>query len=252
MTTSAPEELGCLTGGPHRAAEVALARLLHSGLVRVSRTGLVTAVRVPGLGPATPLEAGILGGLGHGRSLGDVLRVAATSGEAAGLREHLAGRGLLRRRRSRRPRLHPWLLLLGFLLALPGFVVLLFPEILEFFAETKPWLAFVPRWAVFAAGILLIVWASVLNARDPGRLRTRAGYLVVKRTKASPRDPLGAVAVLGLRGKVGGVAVAGMFGLTPAMIPGRGRTSGGSCGSGSGCGGGGDGGGCGGCGGGGD
>ena len=61
-----PEELGCLTGGPARAAEVALARLLHAGLVRISRDGVASAVNVPGRGPSSPLEAQILNGLRYG------------------------------------------------------------------------------------------------------------------------------------------------------------------------------------------
>ncbi|HUQ57145.1 TIGR04222 domain-containing membrane protein [Lentzea sp.] len=265
MTTHTPEELGCLVGGPARAAEVALARLLDAGLVRVSREGVLSAVHVPGRGPATPLEAQILSGLRTGRSLHDVLHGARTSAEAEGLRSHLADRGLLRRHRSWRPRLYPWLMLLGFGLIAVGFLDWLWPEVVRPLTEvvdnTVPGL---PDWIHYAAGVALLVWSTVLSARDPGRLRTRAGYLAVKRAqrRAGPQDRFGAVAVCGLRGKIGGVAVAGMFGLTAAAVatlPGRDASSGSSCGGGcssSSCGGGdggGDGGGCGGgCGGGGD
>ncbi|GGU25856.1 TIGR04222 domain-containing membrane protein [Lentzea flava] len=259
MTPHTPEELGCLVGGPARAAEVALARLLQAGLVRISREGVVTAVhRNPGR--VTPLEARILNSTLVGRYLHDVLREAAASAEAEGLRSHLAGRGLLRHRRSYRPRLHPWLILLGIGLILVGLADLVFPELVEFLSEAVPRYAEVPRWVIFTAGALLIAWASVLSARDPGRLRTRDGYRLVKQAgrRVSPQDPLRAVAVLGLRGKIGAVAVAGLIGLTPAMVellPARDTSSSGSCGGGcssSSCGGG-DGGGCGGgCGGGGD
>jgi hypothetical protein len=103
----------------------------------------------------------------------------------------------------------------------------------------------------FAAGALVLVWGLVLAGRDPGRLRTRAGFLLVNQAEkhvvrnrrsahVDPRYRLAAVAVLGLR------AEAGMFGLDPALVPERDRSSssGSSCGSGcsSGCGG------CGGCG----
>ncbi|RAS64948.1 uncharacterized protein (TIGR04222 family) [Lentzea atacamensis] len=237
MTTHTPEELGCLAGGPARAAEVALARLLHAGLVRISREGVVTAVHLPGRRPATPLEAQILNGLRGRRYLEEVLRDAAASAEAAGLRAHLADRGLLRRRRSWRPRLYPWLFLLGIGLVLLGFADLVFPEITGFLTDVVPRLAEVPRWAFFAAGAALIVWASALKARDPGRLRTRAGYQLVNRAgrHVSPHDPLNAVAVLGLRGRIGRVAVAGLVGLTPAMaglLPARETSSSSSCGSG--------------------
>jgi uncharacterized protein (TIGR04222 family) len=260
VTTHTPEELGCLAGGPARAAEVALARLLRTGLVRISREGVVTAVhRNPGR--VTPLEARILNSTLVGRYLHDVLREAAASPEAEGLRSHLADRGLLRHRRSWRPRLSPWLSLLGACIVLVGFAVVVFPEVLEPLPAAVPRFADVPSWVFFVAGPLLIIWASVLRARDPGRLRTRAGYLAVKRAgrHVSPQDPLHAIAVLGLRGKIGGVAVAGLIGLTPAMVemlPARDTSSSSSCGSGcssSSCGGdGGCGSGCGGCGGGGD
>jgi uncharacterized protein (TIGR04222 family) len=253
VTTHTPEELGCLAGGPARAAEVALARLLHAGLVRISREGVVTAVhRDPGR--VSPLEAQILTSVQAGRYLHDVLREAASSAAAAGLRAHLAGRGLLRRRRSWRPRLYPWLFTLGIGLVLLGFAGLVFPEITEFLTEVAPRLAEVPSWAFFAAGAALIVWASVLKACDPGRLRTRAGYKLVNRAgrHVSPQDPLNAVAVLGLRGRIGRVAVAGLVGLTPAMaglVPARETSSSSSCGSGcssGSCGGDSGGGGCGG------
>jgi uncharacterized protein (TIGR04222 family) len=255
VTTHTPEELGCLAGGPARAAEVALARLLHAGLVRISRDGVVTAVHVPGRGPATPLEACILNGLRGRRYLEEVLRGAAVSAEAEGLRAHLAGRGLLRRRRSLRPRLYPWLFLLGAGLVLAGVVRFVVPDLL--LELPVPKVAGYPFWYFLAAGALVIVWATVLSARDPGRLRTRSGYRLVKRVRVSSRDPLGAVASRGLRGRIGGVAIAGMFGLTPVMVgmvPHRDTSSGSSCGSGcssSSCGGGGDSGGGGGCGGGG-
>ncbi|NKE63852.1 hypothetical protein FXN61_46990, partial [Lentzea sp. PSKA42] len=162
---------------------------------------------------------------------------------AAGLRSHLADRGLLRRRRSWRPRLYPWLFTLGIGLVLAGFVGLVWPELLGLVTEAVPRIAEVPRWAFFAGGALLIVWATVLSARDPGRLRTRAGYRLANRSvrRVSPQDPMGAVAALGLRGRIGRLAVAGMFGLTPLMLgmmPARDTSSGSSCGSGcssSGC-----------------
>lgn len=256
MTTHTPEELGCLAGGPARAAEVALARLLHAGLVRVSREGVVTAVQRPA--HISPLEARILNGLRGRRYVEEVLRDAAASPEAAGLRAHLADRGLLRRRRSWRPRLYPWLYVLGIGLIAAGFVRLVFPELPQQYA---PQLTGFPLWYPFAGGALVLMWATVLSARDPGRLRTRVGHRTVNRAarRVSAHDPLSAVAMLGLRGRIGRLAIAGMFGLTPVvagMVPYRETSSSSSCGSGcssSSCGSGDSGGGCGGgCGGGGD
>jgi uncharacterized protein (TIGR04222 family) len=232
--THTPEELGCLAGGPARAAEVALARLIQVGLVRVSREGVLSAVHVHGARPATPLEAQLLNGLRTPRHLNDVLLGTFGSAEAEGLRTHLVNQGLLRRRRSLRPRLSPWLFLLAPLLMVAGVANAVAPELLR---DYVPKLPEFPFWYFFAAAALVLVWASVLRARDPGRLRTRSGYVLLKRSsrRLSPQDPLRAVAVRGLRGRVGGLALAGMFGLTAAsvgMLPGRDTSSSSSCGSG--------------------
>lgn len=250
MTT--PEELGCLAGGPARAAEVALAGLLDSGLVRVSRDGVVTAVHQPGRGPSTLLEAQILAGLRTGRRpLDDVLTGAARSAEAEALRTQLVGRGLLRRRRSWRPRLYPWLYLLAAGLVVAGLVAVFIPGLIDILRIAVPQWPLLPSWVYFACGALVIVWAVVLTARDPGRLRTREAFLLVKQAErqvvrnrrtayTDPHYRLAAVAVLGL------AAEAALFGLDPAVVPGRDSTSSSSCGSGcssgggcsSGCGGG--------------
>ncbi len=161
MTTHTQEELGCLSGGPPRAAEVALARLLQAGLVRVSREGVVTAVHLPAPAPTSPLEARILTDVRAGRYLPDVLREATASTEAAALRAHLADRGLLRRRRSWRPRLYPWLLVLGIGLVAVGFLDWLWPEAVHpatrAVGNTVPGL---PDWACYATGAALIVWSA--------------------------------------------------------------------------------------------
>ncbi|HEX7304584.1 TIGR04222 domain-containing membrane protein [Lentzea sp.] len=242
MTTHTPEELGCLVGGPARAAEVALARLIDAGLVRVSREGVVTAVHAQGR--VSPLEGQILAGLRTGRSLPDVLRTAAASPEAEGLRVHLADRGLLRHRRSYRPRLYPWLRLAGIVLVVVGFLDAVAPEVVAPVMSVVGGL--VPDWIFFGAGVVLLLWSAVLSARDPGRLRTREGHLAAKRARrrVGAQDRLGSVAVRGLRGRVGGVAVAGMFGLSAAAVatlPARDASSSSSCGGGcssSSCGGG--------------
>lgn len=226
-----PEELACLAGGPARATEVALARLHDAGLVRISREGFVTAI---GSGrPATPLEAAVLASVRRtGRYLPDLVSTVAAGPEAASLRTHLIDRGLLRRRRSRRPRLYPWLFFLGALLVLAGIAGFVVPDVLALVPVD------VPRWAYFAAGVAAFVWGGVLGARDPGRLRTRKAYRLVNRAQrdvASTRGPargtpqyrLAAVAVMGLGGQ------AALFGLTPAVVGTRSKSSdSSSCGSG--------------------
>jgi hypothetical protein len=211
----------------------------------------VSAVHQPGRRAATPLEAQILTGLRTGvRRLHDVLSGAASSAEAAGLRTHLIGRGLLRRRRSWRPRLHPWLYLVAAGIIVLGLTELFVPSLIDILRTAVPEFPELLDWMYFASGALVIVWAVVLTARDPGRLRTRAAFLLVKRAKkhvvrnrrSAPTDPhyrLAAVAVLGLQ------AEAGLFGLDPRTVSTPDRTSSSSCGSGcstggscSGCGGG--------------
>ncbi len=217
-----PEELACLAGGPARAAEVALARLLDAGQVRISREGFVTAVQ-PGH-PTTPLEARILNDLRHGGSfVPDLVSTAATGVEAASLRTHLIGRGLLRRRRSIRPRLYPWLFTLAAILVLAGIAGYVVPDVVDEFIALVPQVADLPRWSFFAAAGVLFVWAIVLGARDPGRMRTRRAYRLVNRAErhvSSTRGPalgtpqyrLNAVAVRGLRSQ------AALFGLTALAI----------------------------------
>ena len=95
------EEIGFLAGGPGRAAEAAVARLMDGGLVRVSREGLVTAVHQNGYGATTRIEASILTGLnGAGLPLGFVVAAAARSQEMGSLRQSLVDRGFMRRRRG--------------------------------------------------------------------------------------------------------------------------------------------------------
>ncbi|MGZ3148146.1 TIGR04222 domain-containing membrane protein [Lentzea chajnantorensis] len=228
-----PEELACLAGGPRRAAEVAVARLADAGQLRLSREGFATATSRHGA--ATPLEARVLGELRRsGRYLPDLLSAVAESQEAAGLRAHLVDRGLLRARRSLRPRLYPWLFLLGFALIGAGVVSFVAPDVLSFVPVT------VPGWAYFPAAVALIALAAVLGARDPGRLRTRAAMRIVRRAEAqvsSARSPerhtphyrLRAVAVAGLGGQ------AALFGLTPAVVGARTKSSDGGSSCGGGC-----------------
>lgn len=98
------EEIGFLAGGPGRAAEAALARLMDGGLVRMSREGLVTAVHQNGYGATTALEAFILAGLsGAGRPFGHVVGPAAHSQEMASLQRGLVDRALVRRQWGRSP-----------------------------------------------------------------------------------------------------------------------------------------------------
>ncbi|WP_157529660.1 TIGR04222 domain-containing membrane protein [Nocardia sp. NRRL S-836] len=93
------EEIGFLAGGPARAAQAALARLMDDGLVRVSREGLVTAVHQNGHGATTRIEARILTGVqGAGQPMVAVIFWVVRSAEMASLRQSLVDRGLLERK----------------------------------------------------------------------------------------------------------------------------------------------------------
>lgn len=195
------EELACLLGGPARAAEVALARLLDVDLIRISDDGLMTAHHRPGLGAMTPLQLHILNDVqAGGRHLHEVAWDAAESPWAAELHTRVIERGLLRAERDRRHRLWPWLGLIGL-----GLVVMTFVD--------------VRNWEYFAGGMAVVIWAWVLMWRDPGRLMTKAGRKAVDLAGPSVRhDRVVAVAFHGLRGRVGVFSVAKMFCLTPEVV----------------------------------
>jgi len=89
------EEFGFLSGGPGRAAEVAVVRLLEAGLLRISREGVVSAVAATSHGAATPLEAYALGAARTGRMLGDLIKATAAGEALEALRQNLVDRGLL-------------------------------------------------------------------------------------------------------------------------------------------------------------
>lgn len=92
------EEIGFLAGGPGRAAEAALARLMDGGHVRVSGEGLVTAVHQNGCGATTAIEARIFAGLGGaGRPIGLAVGPASTGQEMGALRRTLVDKALVRR-----------------------------------------------------------------------------------------------------------------------------------------------------------
>lgn len=219
MTVTA-EDLRYLVNGRGRAAEVAIARLLDGGLIRISRTGLVSAIGRSTA--ASPLEARILDDLRHGSaSLHEVRLAAITSREMSMPHEHLVGRDLLRARPSRRPRLYPWLFVIAAAVVAVGVMDGL-------------------RWDWLGGGAAMAVCALVLMNRDPGPMLTKAGRRITN--EAMPTDRVVAVALHGLKRN------ARQFGLTDnaLAVPAPRKNNRGKCGSGGGCGGGCGGGGCGG------
>jgi uncharacterized protein (TIGR04222 family) len=189
-TQLSPEQIGHLSAGPGRAAETALARLLHAGLVRVSRDGRVSAVHQNGHGAATRVEARILANLRTPSRFHKVVRGAANGPEMKTLHQQLLERKVMRRARRR---LGAWWVFLG----VAGLLTVLG------LAE--------PGFFVGAAGFLLIgLWS---RGRKPV---TRAGRAALKHVTAS--DRVLAVALYGFRGKVGGQHVGDLFDLPQSVV----------------------------------
>ncbi|MFD4640660.1 TIGR04222 domain-containing membrane protein [Lentzea sp. NPDC058436] len=178
--TWSAEEIGFLSGGPGRAAEAVLARLLDGGLVRISREGLVTAVHQNGYGASSPLEAYVLAGLrGTARPIKQVVQVAMASHEMGALHESLVQRGMVHRQwgrpRSGKIALRVVLFLLAFVSIFVAFAI-----------DTR----------LFLLTALLVFVAILL--RKPGRL-TRNGKSVWMHALRNPRSGADSVALFGLR-----------------------------------------------------
>ncbi|GGN27992.1 hypothetical protein GCM10011609_83740 [Lentzea pudingi] len=179
-TTWSAEEIGFLAGGPGRAAEAVLARLLDGGLVRVSREGLVTAVHQNGHGARTPLEAYVLAGLhGAARPIQQVVQVARASNEMGALHESLVARGLVQRQflkpRGGKTALRVVLFLLAFVSVFVAFAL--------------------DDWVFVLTGVLLVL---AILLRNPGRL-TASGKSVWMYALRNPRANADTVALFGLR-----------------------------------------------------
>ncbi|MCR3753610.1 TIGR04222 domain-containing membrane protein [Lentzea californiensis] len=180
-TTWSAEEIGFLAGGPGRAAEAVLARLLDGGLVRVSREGLVTAVHQNGYGARSALEAYVLAGLqGNARPINQVVQVAMASHEMGSLQEGLVARGMVHRGFGR-PR--GGRAALRLVLFLPAFVSMFVAVVV-----LEPWL--------FLLTALLVL--AVVLLRKPGRL-TRNGKTVLVYALRNPHSSADSVALYGLR-----------------------------------------------------
>ncbi|WP_082115077.1 TIGR04222 domain-containing membrane protein [Lentzea aerocolonigenes] len=224
-----PEEIGFLAGGPGRAAETALARLMDGGLVRISREGLVTAVHQNGHGATTRIESFILNALnGAGRPIGHVVGPASHSQEMGSLRQSLTDRAIIRRRWGKASggatALRVLLTLAGI-----GFLVATFATDRAFLAGT------------------IVAWFLAFLLRGK-KMLTPMGKGVLGYARTHQRGRVDAVAVYGLRGVMGRQRVADLFGLPPNVLHAaplrlqhakrKSRSdSGGGCGSGcSGCG----------------
>jgi uncharacterized protein (TIGR04222 family) len=178
QTIWSAEEIGFLAGGPGRAAEAVLARLMDGGLVRVSREGVVTAVHQNGYGATTALEAYVLAGLhGTSRPIHQVVQAAMHSNEMAALHHSLIARSVARRTSGGK---HTGLRVLLILLAI----------------------ASVPAAIIFDARLLVLtavlLFLAVVVLRNKGRV-TKHGKLVLLHAYRNPRSGADQVALFGLR-----------------------------------------------------
>ncbi|MCR3753609.1 TIGR04222 domain-containing membrane protein [Lentzea californiensis] len=207
------EEAGFLTAGPGRAAEAVLARLIDTGLVRVSRDGLVTAVHQTGHEATTSIEARMLGHARTAVRFDTIVQSTANSTEVADLYRHLFSRGLLQVPR-RRSEARWFTLAVAGVLTVAGFVA-----------------------PPFFAGVPIALCLFVLQyGRSPV---TKAGKAALKHVTA--HDRVHAVALHGFTGKVARQHVGELFELPQSvvkMIPPRSRkprkrstADGGGCGS---------------------
>lgn len=198
-TDRTAEEIGFLAGGPGRAAEAALARLMDGGLVRVSREGLVTAVHQNGHGATTRIEGFILTALnGAGRPIGHVVGPASHSQEMGSLRQSLTDRAMIRRHWGRasggRVALRTLLFVLGFVFLVAAIAV--------------------DRNLLLVAIVALVV--AILLRRK--KMLTPQGKGVLGHARLNPRDRVDAVALYGLRGVVGRQRVCDLFDLPPQVV----------------------------------
>ncbi|GAB2841343.1 TIGR04222 domain-containing membrane protein [Lentzea nigeriaca] len=207
QATWTAEEIGFLAGGPGRAAEVALARLMDGGLVRFSREGLVTAVHQNGYGATTALEAYILAGLGGvGRPIGLVVGPTAHSQEMDALRRSLVDKAVVRRQ---------WGKTRGGVAAVRVLLVLL----------GIAFLAAGLFWDRNLLAVTIVAWFVAFLMRDK-KMLTPIGKGVLGYARRNPRGRVDAVALYGLRVGMGIAPMRHHHGKRKS------RSDGGGCGSG--------------------
>lgn len=218
-TQLSAEQIGFLTAGPGRAAESALARLIDADLVRVSRTGLVSAVHQNNYGATTRIETRVLAQLRTPARFDQVVRKVAYSSEMKSLHQQLIDQKLMQRPRHRNQMWWAYLAIAG-VLFVGGF-------------------AFPPFFIGVPIALLLFVW---LRGREAV---TSAGKEALR--KVTAHDRVHAVALYGFCGEVGGQQVADLFEISQSvakMLPlkqhhgkhaKKSSSDGGGCGSASSC-----------------
>jgi uncharacterized protein (TIGR04222 family) len=254
-------ELGFLGGGPENAVAVAVARLAAAGVVRVNRSGEVSATS-PAEPTGQPLDDAVLGELDRPRMVAALRRRSTVQSATTAIGEALVRRGLLvsPAKAVRARLLGPIVLYVVFVVGIVRWLNGLANDLPVGYLTVLLFLTFV-----------LVVIVNVRAVGGP-KARTVAGDRAVAavRAKGSDADPLQRVAVSGPRAHPDtdlsfALSVAAPAALTPVawsyassgsfhthvpVISSSGSSGGGYSCSTSSCGGGGGGGGGGGCGGG--
>lgn len=189
-TRLSAEQAGYLAAGPGRAAETALARLMHAGLVRVSREALVSAVHHNGHGATTAIEAQILTQVRSAVRFDMVVQSAAYSTETQALHQQLLHQGLMQRPRHRKQAWWGYLLIAG-VLTLIGFSDPIF-------------------FLGALVALLIVFWLRGRSAV------TKAGKAALQQVTAM--DRVHAVALHGFRGTANGHPVGDYFGLPQSIV----------------------------------
>lgn len=185
----APEELGFLAGGPLQAVQVAVARLVDAGAVRVDRRGTLTST-VDDEPTGRPLDDAVLAGLTAPRKVAMVARELAGKPVVTEIGESLVRRGLLvaPARAVLAWRLAPIVLYLMFVIGMVRWVNGMVNDL------PAGYLTF-----LLAAAFVSSVYLGNRVTAAP-KARTVHGDRVVAEIKASGKDadPLEQVAVSGL------------------------------------------------------
>ena len=184
------EEAGFLKAGPRRAAETVLARLIDTGLVRVSRDGVVSAVHQNDQGATTSVEARLLSHAQTPVRFDMIVQSIARSTEIADLYRDLFSRRLMQVPRRRGEGWWFSLAVAG-LLTLAGFV-------------SPPFFVGVP---------IALCFSFLQYGRSPV---TKAGKAALKQVTA--HDRVHAVALHGFTGKAGGQNVSELFDLPQSVV----------------------------------
>lgn len=184
----APEELGFLAGGPRRAVDVAVARLLRAGAVRVDRRGTLSDV-TEGRRTGHPLDDAVLATLTSPRTVRALGARAQGDPALTAIGDALVRRGLLvaPARAVRARRLGPVVLYVLFAVGVVRWI--------NGVANDLP-VGYLT--ALLAATLVVIVLLTIRSIAPPKARTVHGDRVVTGLMREGSNDPLEKVAVRGL------------------------------------------------------